>query len=129
MNNIEIDFYSGFEGEEEIEFFSTRELHTKRIRMWIGYFRTILRQTQTPPDTDWTGLVYYNNLLIGWHEEKNWQIPCLEEVLFQLENAKIPIDDPINNIDYEPERKILVEMINLVSEGINESFPIYINKC
>jgi hypothetical protein len=97
--------------------------------MWIGYFHTILRQIKTHPDTDWTGLVYYDNLLIGWHEEKNWQIPCLEEVLFQLKNVKIPVDDPINNMDYEPERKILVEMINIVSEGIDESVPVYINKC
>jgi hypothetical protein len=31
MNNIEIDFYSGFEDEEEIEFFSTIKLHTKKL--------------------------------------------------------------------------------------------------
>jgi hypothetical protein len=129
VNNIEIDFYSGFEDEEKIEFFSIRNLHTTKIRMWIGYFRMILRQIKTRPDTSWTGLVYYNNLLIGWHEEENWQIPCLEEILFQLESVKIPIDDLANNIDYKPERKILIEMINLVSEGINENFPVYINKC
>jgi hypothetical protein len=84
---------------------------------------------KTPPDINWTGLVHYNNLLIGWHEEKNWQIPCLEEVLFQLESVKMPVDDPVNNMDYEPERKILIEMINLISEGIEENFPVYINKC
>jgi hypothetical protein len=91
----------------------------KKIRMWTGYFRSILRQIKTPSDTNWTGLVYYNNLLIGWHEEKNWQILCIE----------LPVDNPIDNMDYEPERKILSEMINIVSEGIEESFPVCINKC
>jgi hypothetical protein len=101
----------------------------KKIRMWIGYFRSILRQIKTPSDTNWTGLVYYNNLLIGWHEEKNWQILCLEEVLLQLKSIELPVDNPIDNMDYEPERKILLEMINIVSEGIEESFPVCINKC
>jgi hypothetical protein len=129
MGNIEMDFYSGFEDEQEIEFFSITNLGMTKIRMWIGYFRMILRQIKTPPDTDWIGLVYYDNLLIGWHEEKNWQIPCLEEVLLQLQVLRIPIDDPVNNMDYEPVQKILIEMINIVSEGIDKCFPVYINKC
>ena len=129
MNNTEIDFYSGFEDEEEIEFFTTINLHTKKIRMWIGYFRRILRQIETPPGNDWIGLVYYNNLLIGWHEEKNWKIPCLEEVLFQLKNVTLPLDDPFSSIDYKLERKILVEMISILSEGIDKNSPVYINKC
>ncbi len=97
--------------------------------MWRGYFRKILRQIKTPPDISWTGLAYYNNLLRGWHEEKNWPIPCLEEVLLQLKGIELPVDNPVNNIDYEPDRKILVEMISMVSEGINGNLPVYINKC
>jgi hypothetical protein len=127
MNNIEIDFYSNFEDEDEIEFFIIAE-SVKKIRMWAGYFHTILRHIEVPPDTDWTGLVYYDNLLIGWHKEKNWQIPCLEEVLSQLKSVKIPMDDLVNNMDYKPARNILTEMINIVSEGIDKGFPVYINK-
>jgi hypothetical protein len=129
MNDIDMDFYSGFEDEEEIEFFVQTNSRTKKIRMWIGYFRTILRHIKTSPDVGWTGLVYYDNLLIGWHEEKNWRISCLKEVLLQLKGIELPVDNPVNNLDYEPERKILVEMISIVSEGINGNFPVYINKC
>ncbi len=128
MGNIEMDFYSGFEDEQEIEFFSITNLGVTKIRMWIGYFHMILRQIKTPPDTNWTGLVYYDNLLIGWHKEKNWQIPCLEEVLLQLQVLRIPIDNSVNNMDYESVQKILTEMINIVSEGIDKGFPVYINK-
>jgi hypothetical protein len=129
MNHFDIDFYSGFEDEEEIQFLIQTNSHTKKIRMWIGYFRSILRQIKTPLDNNWTGLVYYNNFLKGWHEEENWQIPCLEEVLLQLKSLELPVDNPIDNMDYEPERKILLEMINIVSEGIEKSFPVCVNKC
>ena len=129
MQDIEIDFYSGFEDDEEIHFFIKTELSTRKIKMWIGYFRTILRSIKTPSDIPWTGLAHYNNFHLGWHEESNWQIPDLEEVLFQLQHIELPVDDPMNHMDYSPQREILVEMISIISEGIEKNLPVYINQC
>ncbi len=131
MQNIEIDFYTGFEYDEEIEFFVKTDLYIKKIRIWIGYFSIILgeiEEIKRPSDNPWTGLVYYYNLLFQWDEGKNWQIPCLEDVLLQLKSMEISPDDPANHINYEIERKIVAEMIDILQEAIEGNFPVYINQ-
>ena len=126
MRNITIDFYTKFEGENEIIFLIKSDNYEKRLRIWSCYFDEIMMKIEPSEDHGWTGLAYYSHLLIGWHTEINWQIPDLTEALFQFQSVKLPQDDPDNNLDYETDRKVLVEIINMILEALEEKIPVYI---
>ena len=111
MKNIEIDFYSEFEGEDEIVFFIKTDEYTKELRMWHWYLDMILMRIEVAEHEEWTSLAYYYHLILGWEVEKNWQIPNLEEALSQLQSITIEVDDTNNQIYNNAEYRILSEMI------------------
>ena len=124
---IEIDFYSEFWWDDEIDFFVQTDLHLKKVRIWIGYFYTILENIKRPIDNSWIGLTYYDQLDLGWHREKNWQLPCPNEVLLQLKSIELPLENPVNHMDYQTEHKIINTIIDILQEGIDGNFPVYMN--
>jgi hypothetical protein len=123
MQNIEIDFYSGYEGEKEVIFSIKTNCYQKKIRIWYGYFYSIINQINLSDDGSWPGIAYYHHLRIGWYEEDNWEIPNPEEILLQFENIHLPYDRPI----YEGASQVLEEVINILQEAINENLPVYIS--
>jgi hypothetical protein len=128
MKNTEIDFYSEFEGEDEIVFFIKTGEYTKELRMWHRYLDMILMRIEVPEYEPWTSLAYYYHLMLGWEIEKNWQIPNLEEALLQLQSIKIEVDETKKQRYDNAEYRILSEMINIISEAICKKIPVYINK-
>jgi ribosomal protein S17E len=124
MKNIEIDLYTGYEGESEIVVEVTTDIFSKKVRIWRGYFSRIIKYIK-PHNNTWTGLAYYYHLVIGSTEEDHWQIPDLEEALSQLKNINIPEDEQM----YEVKTQVLPEIINILSKGIEEKVPVYITIC
>ncbi len=126
MKNIQIDFYSGFEGDEEITFSINTDEYTKTLRIWRGYFWQIMDKIEPSEDDGWTGLAYYHNLLLGWYRAENWYIPNLEEALSQLQSIKLLSDYSTNQIYYNAEYRILTEMIDMIEEAIDKKLKVYI---
>lgn len=125
MQNIEIDLYTGYEGEPEMIFEITTNTYSKKLRIWDGYFNRIMKYIGLSQDGNWTGLAYYYHLLIGWNEEDHWQVPDLQEALSQLKSVSIPEDEEM----HELRNQVLPEIINILSKGIEEKVPVYITIC
>ena len=128
MKNIDIDFYDEFDGEVEIIFSIITNNYTKRLRIWSGYFDTIMMKIEPLKDDGWTSLSYYYHLMIGWDIEDNWQIPNLEEALLQLQSIEIEPNYSDKYIYYNAEFRILAEIISILSEAIHEKVSVYIHR-
>jgi hypothetical protein len=126
MKNIEIDFYSGFEYDEEITFFIDTDNYKKVLKIWRGYFEEIMCKIASSEDDGWIGLAYYYHLMIGWDRNENWYIPNLEEALSQLQSIKLLPDYSTDQIYYNAEYRILAEMIDMISEAIDKKLKVYI---
>jgi hypothetical protein len=127
MKDIEIDFYSGFDDDNEIVFFIETDKYKKKLRIWQGYFDEIMKKIELE-DHDWTGIAYYYNLLLGWNVEENWQIPNIEKVLLQFKNIELTPDCQVGQIYYNAECEILKEIIKILSEAIDKNLSVYIRK-
>jgi hypothetical protein len=124
MKNIEIDLYTGYEGESEVVLSITTDVFSKKVRIWRGYFSRVIKYIE-PDKNTWTGLAYYYHLVIGSTEEEHWQIPDLEEALSQLKSISIPENEQM----HEVRTQVLPEIMNVISEGIEAQVPVYITLC
>lgn len=81
------DFYTGFEGEPEINFFF-QEFSGRKVvvKSWIGYFDSIMGAIQAT-ESGWKGLSYYYHTATGWFEETPWKIPHLGDALIDLQRV------------------------------------------
>jgi hypothetical protein len=122
MNSIEIDFYTGYEGSDEIIISCETKHFIKKIRIWDGYFNSIMRQLKLSDDGTWTGLAYCYNLFTCWYDEDSWQIPDLKEALSQL--SSIDLLDSKNLCDVT--EQVLIEITIMLSEAIDENATVYI---
>ena len=114
------DFYSGFEGEGEIEFIRLCKSGDKDIiRIWDGYFDDVMEKFE-PVENGWTGLAYYYNLCEGWNTESPWKIPDVHDALKQLESIKN------KNMRYEKSHEVLAEICNLLVEAVKQNEEILI---
>lgn len=73
------DFYSGFEGEPEIDFVRGDQ----RFQMWGGYFDAIMGAVQPAAD-GWTSLAKHYHLETGWYDGP-WKIDDLNAAIGQLQ--------------------------------------------
>jgi hypothetical protein len=127
MKDIEIDFYTAFDGDEEIVFFEKIGNYIKKIRIWQGYFRGIMDRMEQQDD-NLTCLYYYHNMNIGWNDDESWKIPNLEEALLELKSIEIPVDNSTDKIYDNAEQRILNELIIMVSEAIDKKSSVYIQR-
>jgi len=120
LNEITKDFYSGYEGEPEIQFVkvSVNGDH-KIIRIWSGYFDDIMAQF-VPSQQGWSGLAYYYHLAIGWYEESPWQITHLDEIKTQFCNLSI------ENCRFDKSRAVYKEICDLLREAIENNESVLI---
>lgn len=79
-----VDYYSDFEGEPEIAFIRRSSGDTMgELRMWNGYFETIM-QAVRPGPKGWSSLALHFNMDTGWNDEP-WRVDNLAEALKQLQ--------------------------------------------
>lgn len=118
--NTRIDYYSGFEGEPEINFLYTGlDGIDYSINMWIGYFDNIMGCVE-PTSEGWKGLSYYYHTHTGWYEHSPWQVPDMLIVLSELQSIDDLLLDPKS-------REILKHICNLFVKAIQEKRYIWIH--
>jgi hypothetical protein len=95
MKMFEIDFYTGFEQDPELMFIQKSISYEKRLRLWEGYFDTMMHQVKLSQNEPWTSLAYYYHLCLGcWgDEQENWKIPNVQEALSQLQALELSDED------------------------------------
>lgn len=124
MQYNEIDFYTGFEGEPELIFLQKTANCEKILRLWEGYFDTMMQQVSLSSNGEWTNLAYYYHLCLGcWGEEvENWQIPNIESVIDQLKKIQLMADD-------SQSIPSLQALIIFLKEANEQSISVYITRC
>ncbi|AIS61075.1 Uncharacterised protein [Listeria ivanovii subsp. londoniensis] len=110
------DYYKGFEGYPEIDFYVYINGEKMGIEMWDGYFDKIMNEL-SPINGKWTSLAYYYHLDEGWYDESPWEIPNNKEALELLETVETSQLDVISH-------EILLKLINLLKENINNTIYI-----
>jgi hypothetical protein len=111
-----IDYYKGFEGNPEIDFFVQQEEKPCLIKLWEGYFDKIMQQIE-PTDTGWTSLAYFYQIQEGWYDESPWKIPNNEEAYKQFKSIDPKFLD-------DQEKLILSHIIYFFEKHLKD--PIFI---
>ena len=91
IRQLEERYFLGMEGEGEIELIRVviDGTELKRLRMWYGYFGSILEEISFEKD-GWPSLAYNYHLDKGWNEESPWLIPNVEEAIQQFQSINLP---------------------------------------
>lgn len=114
-----IDYYIGFEGEPEIRLmYSSSDKTRFLIRMWEGYFDTIMSYIQ-PTAKQEKRLSYYYHTHTGWYDHSPWKIPDISVVMDELQDIDKTLLDQIS-LD------ILNDMYNLLLQAKKEKQFIWI---
>ncbi|MBC1487495.1 dihydroorotate dehydrogenase (quinone) [Listeria sp. FSL L7-1485] len=111
------DYYKGFEGNPEIDFYTYKDNGEKiGLEIWEGYFNEIMQEIK-PVNGKWRSLAYYYHLYEGWYDESPWEIPNNKEALELLETVET------SQLDVIPQ-EILLKLIKLLKENINNTIYI-----
>ena len=116
----EFDFYKGFEGEPELTIsqkdFSGNTINS--IKLWIGFFDSIIELIKPNFKDEWEGITVYYHAHTGWYDNSLWK--CEEVILFiqQLES----IEKLQLNVQTQEILEILIE---LLKESISSKTVIY----
>jgi len=116
MDKIIRNYYSGYEGEPEIQFIRvTGDGQRFILRIWVGFFDNIMMSIK-PVANEWTSLAYYYHLVEGWHDESQWKVPDIGAAISQFRDIDVAsIDKNSQEVLYD-----ICEML-LVAEAANES--------
>ena len=87
MNDSIIDFYTGFEGEKEIQFIRVSNDNKHIIKMWSGYFDDMMEKIEPEPG-GWMSLALYYHVGENWVEGEHWVVPDLEKAKQQLKQIE-----------------------------------------
>ena len=120
MNDKIFDFYTGYEGENEIQFIRISPDGKKEIiRMWDGLFDDFMMKIR-PEQGGWTSLAYYYHLIEGWNDGSPWEILDIIGALKQLEQLR--------NIELRTEKSKAVynEVCKLLDVAIRTNSRVYI---
>ena len=120
MEQINDNYYKGFEGEPEIQFICRKGETSETFVIWEGYFDQIMRLIK-PDDDGWKGLAYYYHMCLGWYEESPWVVQDLHTALKQFES----ID---NEMISGKAAEVLKILCNLFKDAILHKFEISINR-
>lgn len=111
------NYYEGYEGYPEIDFFILSDDSREGIQMWDGYFYNIMRKIK-PVNGEWTSLAYYFNLNEGWYDESPWKIPSNVAAIEQFETIE---RSELGEIEAE----VLAEILGLLKE--NRASQVFID--
>ncbi|EAG2076458.1 dihydroorotate dehydrogenase (quinone) [Listeria monocytogenes] len=110
------DYYKGFEGYPEINFYTYINGEKTGIEMWEGYFDKIMNELSTV-DGKWVSLAYYYHLDEGWYEESPWVIPDNKKALEQFETIDIKVLDNVT-------QEIMMKLIKLLKDNLDSEIFI-----
>ncbi|SHL34231.1 hypothetical protein SAMN02745136_04674 [Anaerocolumna jejuensis DSM 15929] len=120
MDNEVWDFYTGYEGEGEIQFIQILDSGNRNIiRIWDGYFDDIMDKIE-PEASGWTGLAYCYNLVVGWYDESPWKIPNTIKALQQIKQTEKA------EFRFQESKRVTEEICNLLSNAIDNDNVVYI---
>lgn len=118
MNTI--DYYTGFEGEPEIQFILIQgEKKLEKLSIWHGYFDEIVDKVEANQGR-WKGLAYYYHLDKGWYEVSPWPMRNISYVLKQLKQVN---EDKLS----ETATNILEEIMILLEKALKHNVDIEIH--
>lgn len=124
MKVSEINLYTGFEGEPELVFTQSSDVHEEKLRLWEGHFETIMTQKENlSSSNEWTGLAHYYHLCLGcWDDDQdNWQIPDIEEALNPLREIKL--------VDSDDQAIIALNaLVSFLTEALNNKNIVFISR-
>jgi hypothetical protein len=116
----EFDFYKSFDGEPELTIsqkdFSGNNINS--IKLWIGFFDSIIELIKPNCKDEWEGFILYYHTHTGLYDNSSWK--CEEVILFiqQLESIeKLQLDVQT--------QEILEILIELLKESISSKTIIY----
>lgn len=115
MGQVNNQFYRGYEGEKEIQIFTSKE----KMVIWDGFFNDIMEQFK-PAEEGWIGIAYYYHLYLGWCDGKVWKIPNIDEYLQQFRQLDI------TNCRFEESKKVLADICNMLCLAIQENENVWI---
>ncbi|MCE5170381.1 hypothetical protein LQV63_13780 [Paenibacillus profundus] len=78
---INDSYYVGFEGEPELVFMYENITERLELRVWNGYFETLLNfmiEQQVPIQN---GILHEYYIHEGWYEESPWEIKNIKEAI------------------------------------------------
>ncbi|HCK0308574.1 TPA: dihydroorotate dehydrogenase (quinone) [Listeria innocua] len=110
------NFYKGFEGYPEIDFYTYINGEKTGIEMWEGYFNNIMNELSTV-DSRWGSLAYYYHLYEGWYDESSWVISDNRKVLEQFETIDIKVLDNVT-------QEIMMKLIKLLKDNLDSEIFI-----
>lgn len=112
------NYYKGFEGYPEIDFYTYSGDEKIGIEMWVGFFNEIMQEVK-PTNGKWTSLAYYYHLYEGWYDESPWMIPDNKKALEQFETIDIKVLDNVT-------QEVMMKLIKLLKDNLdNEIFIEY----
>ncbi|TKI56923.1 hypothetical protein E8L90_16430 [Brevibacillus antibioticus] len=77
---INSSYYVGFEGEPELTLIYENLNDRYELRLWNGYFETLL-DCMFEQVTDQSGILYEYSIYEGWYEESPWEIKNIKEAI------------------------------------------------
>jgi len=106
------DYYQGFEGEPGIHItHANRELQSIAvIKLWYGYFRSIIDLINPNKNGNWEGVTLAYHLHTGWYDDERWECEDILLFLNQLES-----------ISAKSLRREEVEILNLLKPILREA--------
>ncbi|MCA8831213.1 MULTISPECIES: hypothetical protein [Hymenobacter] len=85
------DFYSDFEPEPELVFKTSDD--TSSIRMWSGYFDSIISSDTPDEHGCWQGLAVFYHTDTGWYTSSPFQLTELGHIVERLRHCNDPTWD------------------------------------
>jgi hypothetical protein len=127
MQEIEIDFYSKFDGDTEVSLSFQTDKYRKSISIWHFYFENIMGKMERLEDES-SCLAHYYHCVIGWDRDGTWKIPNLDLALLQFKSIKLVPDLQTNQKYFNAEYRILNEIIQMISEAVEKKVDVYISQ-
>lgn len=117
-----LDFYSGFEGEPEIQILLKNQDNNPflELKVWIGYFDAVLKKIKTI-NGNWEGIALHYHLETGLYDDE-WE--C--DNLFLLKSQLLNID--LDGMDSK-DQQFIEAFINLVLDAIKHNDRLFIRYC
>lgn len=116
----EFDFYSGYEGEPEFSVIQKSSIGVVKItiKMWIGFFDSLIEPIMPNSNGEWEGIILYYHTNINWFDNSPWNNE--EKILFvqQLES----FDN--HHLDIQTQN-ILEILIMVFKDSIDSNDEIY----
>jgi hypothetical protein len=116
----EVDFYKGFDAEPELiisqKDFSGNNINS--IKLWIGFFDSIIELIKPNLKGEWEGITLYYHTHTGWYDNALWK--CEEVILFiqQLES--------IEKLQLDVRSQLILEiLIEILKESISSKTVVY----